>query len=307
MVILKHYTKHFKTVCEKFYFPKEANDILRTIAERLDKDKESGDEFDNIVNLYMYSKSSDITKTLEKLKTFGYEKNIHEFTLNMVFLIICSEILLERYIADGYKEELFWLTMIDLRYKLLECMECKHIVGTFVPHWYDDFFKMNIFTLGRFQYQGSEFPMNYITKSGYEIKKGTKCLSIHIPSSGVSLTDEVRFDSYKKAYDFYKNKYRLADGNMIFFCDSWLLYPRHKDFLPEYSNILKFMNDFEIFKSTESKVFYDGWRIFGGHFVLPVQDLPEDTSLRKVYKNRLLNDNPVGSGVGVIVFDGEKF
>lgn len=301
-----HYTNHFEKLCEKFSFPKEANDIFFATAKRLDGDKRLSDEFDNIVNLYMDSETSDISAAVENLKHLAHEMNIHEFTVNMVFLIVCSEILLEKYITNGYDEELFWVTMVDLRYKLLECMECKHIAGIFVPQWYDGFLKMNRFTLGRFQYEKSSFPTSYKTKSGYEIKKGTKCLSFHIPSTGVSLTDEVRLESYKRAYEFYGDDNKLADGNMILTCNSWLLYPHHKDFLPKHLNILKFMNDFEIYKSEESKTFNDGWRIYGSYFDLPMQEWPEDTSLRKAYKKWLLEGNPAGSGEGVIVFDGEK-
>ena len=39
---------------------------------------------------------------------------------------------------------------------------------------------------------------------------------------------------------------------------------------------------------------------------LPYNELPEDTSLKRAYKNWLIEKNETGGGVGVIVFDGEK-
>ena len=38
--------------------------------------------------------------------------------------------------------------------------------------------------------------MDFTTSCGHEIKSGDKYVNFHIPSSGVSLTDEIRFDSY---------------------------------------------------------------------------------------------------------------
>ena len=72
----------------------------------------------------------------------------------------------------------------------------------------------------------------------FEIKNPDKTLGFHIPSSGIPLTDEVRLDSYKKAYEFFKD-YRREDGLMIFECGSWLLWDGYKEFLPAKSNILK--------------------------------------------------------------------
>ena len=38
----------------------------------------------------------------------------------------------------------------------------------------------------------------------------------------------------------------------------------------------------------------------------PVDDLPEDTSIRRAFKQRLQQGKPTGYGYGVILFDGEK-
>ena len=89
-------------------------------------------------------------------------------------------------------------------------------------------------------------------------------------------------------------------------CGSWLLYPRHREFLPEKSNILKFLNDFEIVSWEEKENFGDAWRVFGRYADLPFEQLPRDTSLRKAFAEWLCSGRKTGSGFGFIIFDGEK-
>jgi hypothetical protein len=222
----------------------------------------------------------------------------------MVFLIVCSQQLLKWYRKAGYPDALFWETMKDLGYKAAECMDIKHIPGTYVAHWNDNFFLLDRFTCGRFQYERGKFPFDYVTKSGRKIAAGSKCLCIHIPSSGVPLTDEVRMDSYRKAYELFRDD--REDGVLILHCSSWLLNLTQEKFLPEHSNVLKFMRDFTVYRSEEYDNFPDGWRIFGDVWGIPVEQLPEKTGLQRAYKQGLLAGYRGGRGWGFFLFDGEK-
>lgn len=202
----------------------------------------------------------------------------------------------------GIDEEIFWKSIEDMHWKLLECKECEGVWGTFVPGWYRGFFDMTRFGLGRFQFEETGFDADYYEKCGVVLKRGDKVYNFHIPSAG-PLTDEKRIDSYKQAYQFFGGK----DGEpMAFVCGSWLLYDGHREFLPENSNILRFMDDFDIIRSQEREKFSDGWRVFGRYSDGPVDDLPEDTSIRRAFKQRLQQGKPTGYGYGVILFDGEK-
>lgn len=303
---MKHFTEFFELISEKCSFPEDAVKVFNEVAKRLDDEKEFGAKFDRIRRDFMYPVAHNIGRAHDRIVDLAKEYKVNEYTLLFVFLMECSELLLKRYKARGLSEELYWAGMDDLRCKLLECIECEGVPGTFVMTWNEGFYALGRFALGRFQYEGHRrFPCDFTTSSGYKIKKGTKCVNFHIPSSGIPLTDEVRLDSYKKAYAFYKDHIN-KDGNIIFICSSWLLYPRHKEFFPENLNILKFANDFEIFKWEESDHFGNDWRVFGHYTDFPLEEWPEDTSLRKAYKHWLLEGNPAGHGEGVIVFDGEK-
>ena len=222
--------------------------------------------------------------------------------MNMCLLLGACPALRERYAEKGIDEAIFWKSIEDMRWKLRECMDCEEVWGTFVPHWYRGFFEMTRFGLGRFQFEKTDFDADYYEKCGNTLKRGDTVINFHIPSAG-PLTDEKRLDSYKQAYKFFGGK----DGEpMAFVCGSWLLYEGHREFLPENSNILRFMDDFDIIRSADREKFSDGWRVFGKYSNGSVDDLPEDTSIRRAFKQRLQQGKPTGYGYGVFFFDGEK-
>ncbi len=301
---MKHYSKFLLELEKKCKFPEEANTEINKLAKRLDDEKDFGKKFDKIRKLYMYPWAHNLGRYLEMVRKIGEEYGVTENSIEFMFLLQCAELLKKRFLGKGVSEEIYWDSMNDLRYKLLECMECEYEVGTFVGGWFAGWFEVDRFTLGRFQFEPRTVDEDYTTKSGYKIKKGDFCVGMHIPSSGVPLTDEVRFDSYKRAYEFFKD--RLTDGKLIIKCGSWLLYENHYKFLPEHLNIRKFMDDFDIYNSEESENFGDDWRVFGHYTDFPLEEWPEDTSLRKAYKHWLLGGGKAGHGEGIIVFDGEK-
>ena len=218
----------------------------------------------------------------------------------------CTEILRENYIKRGVPLSVFYEGVDDLRCKLLECMECEHVPGTFVAGWNNGFLKMDRFAYGRFQYEVRKygFDFDFMMKCGHKVQKGDTYLNFHIPSSGIPLTDEVRFDSYRRAWARYKDLF--PDGRVLFGCGSWLLYPRHREFLPEKLNIRRFMDDFEIVCWEEKDHFGNDWRVFGHYTELPLEQWPRDTALRKAYVDWLLAGNKAGDGFGLFLFDGER-
>lgn len=68
-----------------------------------------------------------------------------------------AERLRENYRAAGLTDELFWDTIADLKFKLIECYDVYGIWGTFVASWYPWFYTMHRFKLGRLQYEAVHF------------------------------------------------------------------------------------------------------------------------------------------------------
>lgn len=302
---MPHLSEHVILLMQRCSFPDEAARVFTRVENRLDREADFAAKFDDAVNGYMTEKVGSLGKALDKIRALAKKCGENSYTLEFVFLMNCTEELLRRYRKAGISEDIYWAGMDDLRCKLLECMECEEVCGTFVADWNDGFFRMERFALGRFQFEPvhSELP-TFTAACGHVIKKGSPMINFHIPSSGISLTDDVRYDSYKRAYEFFRDF--CGEGPMVMRCHSWLLFPGHRKFLPENSNILRFMNDFEIIESKEKDNFGDGWRVFGKDSDLPVEQLPERTALQRAYKQWLCDGNKVGSALGIIVFDGEK-
>lgn len=291
---------------ERTGFPENAQTTFRGLQARLEKIPEYGAEFDRILGNYL-ADPKQFGDTLDLLGPLASKYGDSIFTLHMMLSLHCGVHLHELYRERGYSDEIYWRGMLDLRCKLVECMKCKNVPGTFVGGWFGGWFEMTRFALGRFQYEyGGVFKdPDRRLYCGYTIHYDDRFVGFHIPSTGEPLTDEAREASYKMAYEFYKDTFH--GGPVVLRTSSWLLYPKHYEFLPKNSNILRFMNDFELDNWHEEKdSFHNAWRVFDGYADLPVEEWPEDTSLRRAYKKWLLDGNYAGSGAGLIIMDKGK-
>ena len=303
---MKHNTEFIRDFMCEYNYPADAVKEFTRILDRLDSEEKFGEEVDDAVNGYMFPETEGLGEALEKMKAIAEKYGENEYTMDFIFILNCVPILKKRYEDAGIDEKIFHDSADDFRCKLIECIDCEEVPGTFVAGWNDGAFKMKRFAYGRFQYELCTYNWenDFVTSCGKVLKVGDTYVNFHIPSSGIPLTDEVRLASYKEAYKHYKHLF--PDGKVIFGCGSWLLYPRHREFLPPHSNILKFMDDFEIVGSAEKVGFPNGWRVFGKYSDLPYDQLPRDTSLRRAYADWLIDGNSGGDAFGVFVFDGEK-
>lgn len=304
---MAHYNKFIADFMAHYAYPDEATALFTEVLKKLDENPDFAEPFDALTRRYSDHRCR-IDDILPDLKVLAEKMGYSEYTLNFVFLLSLTEELYEMHHLMGLGDTVYYATMGDLRYKLLECMECEHVPGTFVAGWFDGFFRMERFAYGRFQFEICHVDLDgkesYTMKSGRVVHPGDKYVNMHIPSSGQPLTDEVRFASYKEAYKHVKGLF--PDGKVLFGCGSWLLFPKHKEFLPPELNILKFFGDFEIVRGGERDHFGDDWRVFGHYTELPLEEWPEDTKLRKAYHQWLMAGNKTGSGFGLFEFDGEK-
>ena len=297
-------SKELQTLLKNGYDDKTASGIKELI-KSLNENKELADEFHRIADGYATDPSAPISGPLEQIAKLSVKYGVNEYSLDLLFVINGLPYIHKKFKEKGLSDEVFYETMDDIRCKVNECIECKGVIGTFVAGWDDRFFCATCFGFGRFQFEIAVYGGDDFTLScGKILKNGDKYINMHIPSRGIPLTDGVRLDSYKKAYQYFKPLF--DDGVVIFGCHSWLLFEKHNEFLPKNLNIRKFMGDFELINSTEAEEFDDRWRVFGRYSGLPDSELPRDTSLRRAYADWLCAGHKTGHGFGIFAFDGEK-
>ncbi|MBQ6164476.1 MAG: DUF5596 domain-containing protein [Clostridia bacterium] len=301
------YTEFVTEVCERLDFPAEARTCFLGVEKNLENNASFAASLERLVRLFCKTDEISLHLLIPRVNRLAKKYKENKYTMDLVFVMHLAKRTRERYREQGLSEELFWNSMTDLKYKLLECMACKNVPGTFVAGWNEGFLRLGRFTLGRFQYEpnGVYDGKDLQLECGLTVKKGARFLGFHIPSSGQPLTDDMRNGSYRMAYEHFKD---WAGGDIVLLrTHSWLLYPGHREFLPEKSNILRFMDDFEIYESGDSDNFGDAWRVFNQYAELPVTEWPEDTSMRRAFKARLLSGGKTGSGAGFIVmYNGEN-
>lgn len=298
------YIQYIHDFCGRLCFPGAATQYFAGLAEAIEKDQALSEAFSSLLNRLFIHSAMPFDQIDTALQPFTEALRAPVESLSMLVLLCGCRHLADTYRVTSIPEAVYWDTVQDFYGKLMECWNIRGVWGTFVTSWFGDAFSLRRFGLGRFQYAIKEMEQEYRLPDGRLIPQGAPRLECHIPSAGLPLTGAVRYDSYQKAYAFFeKQRYQNL---LVITCSSWLLYPAHKEMLPVYSNILHFMQDFDITGSTQMEGFKDGWRIWGKNWPLPYQDLPEDSSLQRAYKRQLMATGKTGRGYGVIVFDGSR-
>ncbi len=292
-----------KLLMEKTGFPEEAKEEALHSAGVL---AQAGQEeaLDGAVEFF-YQQDLDIKLTSPLIEAISQESGVHLYTVWLLFLIQAAKPAVAVYLEKGVPEEVVWETFRDLKFKVLECKNVQGVWGNFVAFWYPIFYSCDIVKLGRLEFENITYKEETPYVWGdYTIRPGDPVKSVHIPSSGEPFDEAARLDSYKRAYDFFKDE--LQGKPLVCVCDSWLLYPRNREILSPTSNIVSFSHDFDVIRWKEQEEFHDAWRVFGAEYQKPAADLPENTSMQRAFKKWLVEGKKTGSGFGVLLFDGKK-
>lgn len=282
--------------------PQEAQAYLLAAQRAIDAQPQTRDAFAREAVTFMGEPQTRIGDALthagEMAETLGYSP----YTLHFLLLAQASYYLRKQYDAAGLDEALFWAMMSDLRCKLMECRQVFGIWGTFVAWWYKKIFSMDIFMLGRLQYERILYPrQEAYERAGVRVQWGDPVLSVHIPSAG-PLREADCMDSYRRAFAFFSH-----DGRpLVCVCNTWLFLPAHEEILPPGSGILTFMRQYDVLDAKYDEARSDAWRIFGADAEKEPAQWPEDSGLRRAYKRHVLGGGKLGTGFGVMIFDGER-
>lgn len=273
---------------EKTAFPPEAVQSVNHLADRLEGHMDS--------LLAHFEKDYDFQATQPLVDALGAETGQSPYSIWLLLLLLAAQ--KARSLFPG--EKIYWDTFSDLRYKALECFDVHGIWGTFVAHWYPRFYQGRLLKLGRMEYESRPCPLDApVTVCGITVNPGDPVYSLHIPASGEPFDLAARLESYRAAAAHLGTP-------LICLCDSWLLYAEYENVFAHGSNCRDFMDDFLMLRQTPKEGFSNGWRIFGGGWTEDYPRLPENTSMQRAFKKYLLDGGTGGSGLGILIFHGEK-
>lgn len=268
--------------------------------DRVHESPEAAELFDSAIATYQGNIDCDYNALNAQTKKAARLSGVHNHTADLLLYVCLSEHLRKLYAARGIDDAIWHDSMLDLKYKLEECKLVRGIPGMFVAFWMPGWFKMTRFALGRLQFEIVDFGREY-QKDGIVLGKESKVLNMHIPRSGQPLSKALYEDSFVRAKAFFADQLpadQCPNGKVPFVCHSWLLYPRMIEFVSERSNVLRFMQEFDILSWDDS----DGeslWCLFDTAERNPNR-LPTDTTLRRAFVERLKAGGRVGWGYGIL-------
>ncbi|MCM1544815.1 MAG: acyltransferase domain-containing protein [Ruminococcus sp.] len=237
--------------------------------------------------------------TLSKKLNHGNTRHLKrcDDIVRLAVVLKAAEKTYEKYVSKGIPESIFVNTFDDVR------IWCKNNSNKGLENygWLKNHVKLELFKLGRLQFQMFTATRNASKIPNVPFKCGDKLLYVHIPQ-GEKLNFESCVSSIQEANEFFKT-YFPEYNYKYFFCESWLLYEGNQNFMKSNSNILKFAGLFDIHSNFDSESqTYE--RIFNINKVpqlkSDIANLPETTSLQKAAKAYALSGRKFGIGAGTI-------
>ena len=294
---------YVKSFMLELTFDGEARDCLSNDIDKLYSNAEAKKLFETALSKYDSDMNTDFDALISMAAECGALADIHEYSAYMLLMLALSKRLREYYRENGISDDIWFDSMLDLKWKLEQCKLLRGVYGTFVPDWYGGFFNLTRFALGRLQFD--TLPFRYSSrvsdpyvKDGVSIEVGSTVIGVHIPRTPVPFNAENCDDSFERAKEFFKD--RLNGAPMAFVCNSWILYKEHEKILSEKSNVRKFMSRFDIIRSYLDPA-EDVTGIFDMEPTGNIDDYPEDTFLRKAYKDFLKAGGKPGKGYGIFI------
>ena len=239
------------------------------------------------------------------LEAFAEAVSVERYEPMLLLLMETCDKMEKNFESLGFSEQNFLDTVKDFQYKTRECFELDGVYGISpFSAWYQKIFAGEIITLGRLQYQIKKSDYSKFTVDGVEVVEGDPIYSLHIPSAGPLLPDDVT-ESFRLAYEFFGER---VQGKLIVTCLSWLLYPPYKEkVFAKGSNLWNFADCFHIVSRQETEKFGNAWRIFATRDVSDLSALPADTSLRRNFIRYMSEGGTHGAGFGAIAIDQKYF
>ena len=294
------FKEYLVSFLDDFSYSDDCKALLPEVFDRIFASDECYLKFESVYNAYAKDRNAKFKKFLTACEEIGALSGENPYTVNLILLILMTRASRRHYADAGLSENMWKLNFCDIRYKCEECRLVKGVIGNFVPEWYGRFYAATRFSFGKLQFERYKLGRVF-EKNGKTYPADTQVIYVHIPRTGSRLMPSDVDDACREASEFYREKY--PEDKVIFVCDSWLLYPENKNILSSTSNLYSFVSRFEIIESEDDLEYKDAWRLFDKDYNGNVDDLPQDTSLRRAYAARMREGKPLGRGFGVWLYD----
>lgn len=287
--------KYFQDFFEQFNYPQEARSSLLSALQKVKNI--AVEEFQKLVDSYDKRWVLDVfLDAEEKMYGISQKAGIHEFEGRFLLYLHFAPKLLTYYKESGYSEEMWKSAMNDLKYKMVKCKLMHNVWGSFLRGWFAGFFQMKRFAFGKLEFELKELHRTY-EKNGISLIPESVGVYIHIPRTGEPLTKEDQDIAFAQAKAFFQ-PYFGRDKKIPFFTGSWLLFAKNKEYLKPNSNLMRFIERFEILDTFEYADYTQTWRIFNKPFT-KWEDMPQDTSLQKAYVEMIKKGEKTGGAYGI--------
>ncbi len=260
-----------RKLCEMIEMPDEVIDNIEKIEVQVDFSEMS----EELVKLTVPEKYTDAHKAL-KAKIVEDEKGFIMLTCQLQAM----KLTFDKYEKCGISEEIFIDTMKCFSRFIAEHKESYGCYGFDRDWWVGRQLSMQLFRIGELE---------------YEILPEE--ISIHIPSDA-KLTEKNCRESYEQTKEFLE-KFCGNAAAKPFCCASWLLSPALEQLLPPDSHINRFRKAFRLLNWEQDSAEFMQW-VYKRRDI-PLEQLPEHTTLARRMKAHLLSGGKVGEAKGVLV------
>jgi hypothetical protein len=166
----------------------------------------------------------------------------------------------------------------------------RHGVGGMNAAWWPLLhLRGELYQLGRLQFQRNTLGNRTggsVAAAGLPFGPGSPTLSLHIPDFFGPLDPRDCDRSLELAREFFP-RYFPREPYMIASCHSWLLDPQLRAYLPQDSNIVRFQQRFTLAYSSPEKADRDVIGFVFGDDALPVDRLPQRSTLERAVVEHL--------------------
>ncbi len=286
-----------------FDYPVEAREAFMLAYRKIDASANAAPRFQALIKAYDEGIKMDYSAAIKEMGELSEKAGVIHFTGELLLFICLSRRLREYYRAQGIADEIWYNSMLDLKYKAEECQLMYGVWGTFVAFWYKGFFNMTRFGFGRLQVETKKFDKTYKSR-GVQLMPDSLVLGVHIPRSGEPMTKERIHEAYRMAAAFFKPQF--GDAPIVFHASTWLFFKKHEEMLKPTSNIYQFMKEYDIYEQGNYADYTEVWRLFDKFYAGDPNEMPADSSLRRAYIELMKRGEPIGWGKGVLVWENQK-